>query len=622
MLDQSDYLMLFLFALLLFLFAVIQLICLLCKRVNRNLTIQSCYYQSNEGYVSCFVDNIQKRFLCDVRCRNENDALIDKREYNKIIINFDKPLGEKMEFCHGTSGCAYTNDDFINITFDCTLDIIDEERHVIYYNYYFVQQSKKNHKSSINDVVLEGEKNIWKSQKEEWEITKEFSLVRQLLINDSPIVLVTGGAGTGKTTLIRWLQEPGVLPKNVAVSAFTGVAALVCEGKTIHSLFMLPLGVILPYVKLDDLSRERYMVLKHLDLLIIDEISMVRADIMDAIDRRLQEVKQNQKPFGGVQILMVGDPCQLPPVTYKKDKKFFTEESNNIDAQRWEGSRFFHANVFKGRKIKHVLLTKPFRQIKASEDYLNHLNKMRKLSVRREGINKVISYFNDHCYKKGSLLQKKAISITYTNDEADSINHVRLDKINKPEVCFEAEAHGCYANLKGDTKNDITKVPAPFDLRLKEEAQVMILINDPDQRYVNGTIGTISKIEGENVTVILPDDSKEVFSVHTWESYDYIYNDETKQYEKIIDGTYTQIPLVLAWAFTAHKSQGKTLERVNFIASGRSFCSGQTYVALSRTRRIEDVRLKVRLNPGHFLIDDTLANLKEYLETVNGSFDL
>lgn len=449
------------------------------------------------------------------------------------------------------------------------------------------------------------------------EITEEFQRVRHLIASGEKLILVTGGAGTGKTTLIQWLQEQEVLPiTNIAVVAFTGIAALVCRGKTIHSLFSLPPVTILPKTRLENISSTRNSVLINMRLLIIDEISMVRSDLMDAIDRRLRKARKNDASFGGVQVIMVGDPCQLPPVVGEKERKLFSTVPGEEVYQQWDSPWFFHAKVFSGKKMKAVLLSKTFRQLEGSADYLDHLNKMRILSLTNRNQQEVIEYFNNCCYEEGQPLQDHALSITFTNAQADAINEERLRGLRGREYQFTAAATGYFAGAKNEyTKNHFTpKLPAPYTLVLKKGAQVMLLINDADKGIVNGSLAVISTIYENDIAVILPSGREIMISPYMWTSEDYLYNEETDAIERVVDGIYRQYPLTLGWAFTAHKSQGKTLEKVNIITDRKAFASGQTYVALSRTRRIEDMRLSAPLTSNNFVIDRELYKLKDYLE--------
>lgn len=455
-----------------------------------------------------------------------------------------------------------------------------------------------------------------------WEethvITEEFQHIRELVCRGEKFILVTGGAGTGKTTLIQWLLEANVLPlTKIAVVSYTGIAALVCRGKTIHSFFSLPPSTLLPGTVFSNISSTRASLFRHLELLIIDEISMVRSDLMDGVDRRLRKARRSEEPFGGVPLLMVGDPCQLPPVVGPKERKLFSPVPGDEKFQLWESPWFFHAKVFSDRKMKGVLLTHTFRQQDGSREYLDHLNKMRALSLTNRNQQEVIEYFNAHCFHEGMPLLDQAITITFTNSQADEINAEHLRTLPGPEHQFTARATGYFAGQKStESKNQFTpKLPAPYTLVIKEGAQVMILVNDPEKRYVNGSLATILHIRDEDIIVTLPGGLEVSLSPCEWVSEDFIYNKQTEGIERIIDGSYKQYPVTLAWAFTAHKSQGKTLDRVNIITDQRSFASGQTYVALSRTRRIEDMCLSAPLTPNNFVVDRELLRLREFLKS-------
>lgn len=448
-------------------------------------------------------------------------------------------------------------------------------------------------------------------------ITEQFEAVRDFIRQKEKLILVTGGAGTGKTTLVQWLQEPGVLPfSNIAVVAFTGVAALVCRGKTIHSFFSLPPTTILSNTALSNISSSRASVLQNLELLIIDEISMVRADLMDAVDRRLRKTRNSNEPFAGVPVLMVGDPCQLPPVVGEKERKLFSIVPSQKMFQQWDSGWFFHAKVFAGQKMQPVLLTKTFRQQDASAEYLEHLSKMRALSLTNRHQQEVMDYFNEYCYEEGCPLLDHALTITFTNAQADDINAERLRCLSGEEYQFTAVATGYFAGANNQlSQNQFTpKLPAPYTLSLKVGAQVMLLINDSERGFVNGTLATIIAITAGDIMVSLPGGREVLISPYDWVSEDYVYNPVSKSIERVTDGSYRQYPLTLAWAFTAHKSQGKTLDRVNIITECRSFASGQAYVALSRTRRIEDMKLSAPLSASNFVIDRDLLLLKGFLK--------
>lgn len=241
---------------------------------------------------------------------------------------------------------------------------------------------------------------------------------------------------------------------------------------------------------------------------------------------------------------------------------------------------------------------------------------MRALSLTNRHQQEVMDYFNEYCYEEGCPLLDHALTITFTNAQADDINAERLRCLSGEEYQFTAVATGYFAGANNQlSQNQFTpKLPAPYTLSLKVGAQVMLLINDSERGFVNGTLATIIAITAGDIMVSLPGGREVLISPYDWVSEDYVYNPVSKSIERVTDGSYRQYPLTLAWAFTAHKSQGKTLDRVNIITECRSFASGQAYVALSRTRRIEDMKLSAPLSASNFVIDRDLLLLKGFLK--------
>lgn len=445
-----------------------------------------------------------------------------------------------------------------------------------------------------------------------YDITPEFKSVLLNIRKEAPFILVTGGAGTGKTTLIRMLRDSfPELMGHCVILAPTGASALVCKGKTIHSFFRLKPGMQLEDTWESNDADSFTAVCRSLKLIIIDEISMVRSDLMDAIDRRMRESRENSMPFGGVPILMVGDPCQLPPIVIDDEKKFFASElpKQARNKARWKSPWFFHAHVFDNQKFSHIKLTHVFRQHEDMKEYIRNLNKLRVFAARYGNIESAISYFNKHCFYGCSERDKSAIYITFTRYVANSINRSKLESLPGPEYVFHAKVAGVFQFADGKSN------PAEVSLVLKEGAHVMLLVNDTEKHYVNGSLGVIKKIYPERVIIQLHNGFEADVGRHTWESYNYVYNDATKRIEQVIDGTFTQLPVALAWAFTAHKSQGKTLDKVNVILQGDAFAAGQTYVALSRTRGILDIQLSRPLTPFHFITDESLYELTQYINS-------
>jgi hypothetical protein len=398
-------------------------------------------------------------------------------------------------------------------------------------------------------------------------ISDEYRTVESLLDAGYPVVFVTGNAGTGKSTLIQYLRT--VLKKKLVVVAPTGVAALNVGGVTIHSFFHLP-----PKIHEDEdikLVYDRKLYQK-LDLLIIDEVSMVRCDLMESIDNFLKKNRSSNKPFGGVQLLLIGDLFQLPPVVPK-------QEMIVLKTKGYASPYFFSSFSLQKSSLVPVELTSVYRQ----EDYffVSLLNSLR----IEENVDSAIAQVNARCYPGGDVSTN--ITLTCTNNKADQINMKELQHIPEREYAFKAE-------IKGRFSLEEDKLPSPFDLRLKVGARVMFTKNDDHRRWVNGTLGIIRHIDQKSIGVELVTDHKgsncDVQQV-TWETYKYVYSPEKDQILAKKVGEYTQYPLMLAWAVTIHKSQGKTLENVLVDLGHGAFASGQVYVALSRCRSIEDIRL-------------------------------
>lgn len=432
---------------------------------------------------------------------------------------------------------------------------------------------------------------------EEIEITPEYEEVIKAINAHDPFIFVSGKAGTGKTTLIGFLKEK--IPGNVVVVAPTGVAALQVKGATIHSFFRLPARIIFPEEDIKTVKDRRMY--EGIRLLIIDEISMVRADIVDAIDLFLRaNGPQQGKPFGGVQIMFVGDLFQLPPVIN-------TSEMELLKDRGYEQPHFFNAMVLAGKEMTMIELQKIFRQKDQQfTDILNHIRV-------NEDIDQAIEILNKECYEKIVSGSPYAITLTTTNAKADAINEKELDAIPSSPTMF-------VGLLDGKFNLDERNLPSPMNLTLKIGAHVMFTANDKimPKRWVNGTIGVVKEFTGEAVRVETKTGSdSNIVDVQSykWESYKYELDPTTGKISPIVIGSYQQIPLMLAWAVTIHKSQGKTMDQVNVDLSSGAFASGQVYVALSRCRTLNGIRLKhpikandVRCEPAIKRFYDALIN--------------
>lgn len=397
-------------------------------------------------------------------------------------------------------------------------------------------------------------------------ISEEYRTVESLLKVGCPVVFVTGNAGTGKTTLIHYLKN--ILDRKVVVVAPTGVAALNSGGMTIHSFFHLPPKI---HEEEDIKLVHNRKLYKKMDLLIIDEVSMVRCDLLDSIDKFLQKNRSSRKPFGGVQLLLVGDLFQLPPVVS-------VEEWDVLERKGYASPYFFSSFGLQETSMVPIELTYIYRQ--EDSTYIDLLNRIRV----GEDIESVIENLN------GQLCEdyyQPDITLTCTNNLADRINKYELGNLLSEEHLFKG-------TIEGHFTLEQNKLPAPMDLRLKEGARVMFTKNDAQRRWVNGTIGIVRKIEQRSIMVELVSDSRGM--VHDvvpeiWESYKYVYDSEKDEIVSNKVGQYTQFPLMLSWAVTIHKSQGKTLDNVLLDLGSGAFASGQVYVALSRCRSMEGFRL-------------------------------
>jgi len=391
-------------------------------------------------------------------------------------------------------------------------------------------------------------------------------------------VFVTGRAGTGKSTILNHLSFN--TSKIIAVCAPTGVAALNVGGQTIHSLLRLPTGIIADH-DLDQPAELKKM-LAAIDTLVIDEISMVSADLMDAIDRSLRQARgKRHDPFGGAQIIMFGDPYQLPPVPPRDphERAYFEDTYRSL----W----FFDAKVWQDTPMTVIELTEVHRQ---RDDRFKQI-----LGAVRHG-----EVTEDQAAELNAAGARPApddvITLATTNATVAKINAERLAKITGEPLRAVAEINGEFRE---------NTFPADEVLELKPGAQVMFLRNDPDGRWVNGTIGTVSRVAG-TVWVELGDEEFEVEPA-TWERYRYRYDAETKKLEKEVVAEFEQFPLRLAWAVTVHKSQGHSYDAAVIDLGPRAFSAGQTYVALSRVRSLEGLYLQRPLRPADVIVDPNVA---------------
>ena len=402
-------------------------------------------------------------------------------------------------------------------------------------------------------------------------------------------IFVTGRAGTGKSTLLNHLSWQ--TSKQVVICAPTGVAALNVGGQTIHSLFRLPIGVIADHEI--EQSREVRKLLNTIDTLVIDEVSMVNADLLDAIDRSLRIARQRpHEPFGGVQLVLFGDPYQLAPVPGDADEQAYFADHY---ASMW----FFDAKVWSEADLRIYELTTVHRQHEAEFRFM--------LNAVRHGM--VTAEIAERLNTTGARTppERDVITLATTNATVNRINATELARLPGRALTAKAEISGDFG---GRT------YPADEELELKVGAQVMFLRNDSDQRWVNGSVGVVTKI-ATTVFVEIDGEEHEV-NPSVWEKYKYSYSAATKQLSRDIVAEFTQFPLRLAWAVTIHKSQGKTYERAVVDLGQRSFAPGQTYVALSRISSLDGLFLTRPLRPSDVIVDEAVQRFMSRATAIPG----
>lgn len=407
----------------------------------------------------------------------------------------------------------------------------------------------------------------------------EFSYAYDLVQKTRESVFLTGKAGTGKSTFLKVISEE--TDKKHVILAPTGIAAINVRGETIHSFFQIPIGPILPGdARLDNpkFRKEKIKLIKELDLIIIDEISMVRVDVIDAIDKVLRQItKQKNRPFGGKQLLFVGDLFQLEPVV--------TGDTWQILDQFYNTPYFFGAKIFQAINLVNIELQKVYRQ--SDQQFISLLNSLRNGEIGRTELS-LLNQRVDPWFEHSP--EAFYITLTTTRKIADQINKKNLEKLNGYTQIFEGEIQDNFP-----TKH----LPTDQDLKLKIGSQVMFIRNDHEggeengeRRWVNGTIGKVEDFEEDGIVVRLQDDQVHKVKMAVWESIKYEYDDEKNQVEERVEGTFRQYPLKLAWAVTIHKSQGLTFDQCIIDLGRGAFAAGQLYVALSRCRSLEGLILK------------------------------
>lgn len=430
------------------------------------------------------------------------------------------------------------------------------------------------------------------------ENNPELQLAWQFIENTGTHLFLTGKAGTGKTTFLKRLREH--TPKRMVVLAPTGIAAINAGGVTIHSFFQLSFAPFVPETTFNSakmhyrFSKEKRNIIRSMDLLVIDEISMVRADLLDAVDAALRRYRDREKPFGGVQLLMIGDLQQLAPVV--KDNEW------ELLKNHYETPYFFASRALKETVYMTIELKKVYRQ--SDTFFLSLLNKIRENKADDEVLNEL-----NRRYQPGFRPRKEEgyIRLTTHNYQAQQVNDRELASLSGRAYSFRAEIEGNFPEYS---------YPADEVLTVKEGAQIMFLKNDvsSEKRYYNGMIGEVMSVDEKGMSVC-GKDSSDVFQLlpEEWGNYKYVLNEETKEITEEIEGVFRQYPIRLAWAITIHKSQGLTFERA-IIDARNSFAHGQTYVALSRCKTLEGMVLETPLRREAIISDSIVDNFTRDVE--------
>jgi ATP-dependent DNA helicase PIF1 len=422
-------------------------------------------------------------------------------------------------------------------------------------------------------------------------LSREFDDILNLLEYTNEHYFITGRAGTGKSTLLQLFRT--VSKKKLAILAPTGIAALNVKGQTLHSFFGFPPRMM---DRSEIFKRKDFKMFKNIDVIIIDEISMVRADMLDNINLFLQINRENSQPFGGIQMVYFGDLFQLPPVVASEfERKYFRE--------KYESQYFFSAHVFKHEYVmKMIELMQIYRQ--DEKHFIRLLDNIRQCTFDEDDLMDL-----NMRYTPVQEDEKFLIHLCARNATAEAINKAELAKLDGVSYVYEAK-------LTGEFQTAV--FPTEPHLLLKIGAQIMFVKNDVQKQFVNGTIGRIVHIDSEGIMAEVLGEQENVklikVEMQTWENVKYKYNNNEESFQTETVGTFTQYPIKLAWAITIHKSQGKTFERAIIDLGGGAFESGQTYVALSRCRKLAGVYLKQLLRPRDIIVDPKIVEYYDFMK--------
>jgi hypothetical protein len=428
------------------------------------------------------------------------------------------------------------------------------------------------------------------------QTNQQLELAEKYVRHTGQHIFLTGKAGTGKTTFLHRLRETS--PKRMIVVAPTGVAAINARGVTIHSFFQLPPGPQIGFERMNPsqmrFNKEKINIIRSLDLLVIDEISMVRADLLDAIDVVLRRFRSQIKPFGGIQLLMIGDLQQLAPIVKDDEREMLLKH--------YSTPYFFSSKALRETPFVSIELTHVFRQ--QDDRFISILNKVRDNNLDRDTLEALNQRYLPHFHPED---KEGYITLCTHNAQAQRINESKLNALPGKACHFTAQVSGTFPEYA---------YPTDFELVVKKDAQMMFVKNDTsaEKRYYNGKVGTVTCVDDREIRVQCPGDTDEIIVAHQkWDNVKYILDETTHQISEEIEGSFIQIPLKPAWAITIHKSQGLTFERA-IIDAEASFAHGQVYVALSRCKTLEGMVLSSPIREESIIHDRTIGTFTQHIE--------